>query len=106
MAKERNSGKSVPIEWFVPDEVVTKYATNMVVQHSEHDFTLLFFEAQPPIIVGPTDQKQKALESVKSVTARCVARIVVAPARMKEFIRVLSENLTRYEERRKANKEK
>lgn len=95
MAEEQKSGKFVPIEWFVPDDIVTRYVTNMVVQTSDHEFTILFFEAQPPIIVGPTDKKQKELESVASVRARCVARIAIAPARMEEFVRVLTEQLKR-----------
>ncbi len=105
MANEQNIGKHVPIDWFVPDEVTTKYATNLVVQHTDHDFTILFFEAQPPIIVGSTDERQKTLESVKSIRAHCVARIVITPARMEEFVRVLNDNLARYKASGKEKKE-
>lgn len=95
MAEKQKSGKFVPIDWFVPDDIITRYVTNMVVQTSGHEVIISFFEAQPPIIVGPMDKKQKDLESIDSVRARCVARIAIAPARMEEFVRVLTDQLQR-----------
>lgn len=41
------------------------------------------------------EAKARALELGK-VRAECVARIVVAPGRMPEFVEVLQQNLARY----------
>lgn len=86
----------VPIEWHVPENIVSQYATNLVVQHSEHEFRLYFFEIQPPLLLGTPEERQAKLEQIESVRAECVARIIVAAERMPEFVRVLQENLDRY----------
>ncbi len=73
-----------------------QYATNLVVQHTEHEFIISFFRASPPIMLEPLEEaKARALELGK-VRAECVARIVVAPGRMPEFVEVLQQNLARY----------
>lgn len=90
------AGKEVPIAWIVPDDLVTRYATNIVVQHSEHEFFLSFFEADPPIILGSREEALATIEQLGSLKAKCVARIVVAPKRMREFVRVLQANLEKY----------
>jgi hypothetical protein len=105
MAEPVISEKLVPIDWVVPDDIVTRYATNIVVQRSEHEFIISFFEAEPPIIVGPDDRKEKALASIQSVQARCVARIVVAPKRVDDFVRVLTEQIEAAKTRQKEVKE-
>jgi len=61
-------------------------------------FILSFFEVWPPAILGETDEeKQEMLDSLESVEAKCVARLVVTPSRMREFIAVMNENLSNYE---------
>jgi hypothetical protein len=81
----------LPIEWYVPDATVTKYATNMVIQHTEHEFILSFFEVAPPLLIG-TPSKE-VLEGLKSIRAECVARIVIARDRMPGFVEILRTNL-------------
>jgi hypothetical protein len=44
MAEKETSRILLPIEWHVPDELVTRYANNLLVQHTEHEFILSFFE--------------------------------------------------------------
>jgi hypothetical protein len=86
----------VKIDWHVPDNIESKYATNMVIQNSPNEFTVSFFEIQPPIILGPPEAVLKAVEGMDRVKAKCVARIIIAPDRMKEFINVLQTNLETY----------
>ena len=93
MAEENAKSVSVPLEWHIPDNVVSRYATNLVVQHSPHEFIISFFEAQPPIIVGNDEAE---LANIKSLRAECVGRIIVAPDRMPEFISVLQANFQLY----------
>ena len=35
-----------PLDWVVPDHIVARYATNMVVQHGENEFFISFFEVK------------------------------------------------------------
>lgn len=87
---------ALPIEWHVPESVGCAYATGLVVQHTEHEFILNFFRAQPPIAVGSPDQIRAQMEHTESVRAECVARVVVAAGRMPEFMAVLQRNLENY----------
>lgn len=88
----------VPLQWDHPENVISRYANNLVVQHNKDSFFLSFYEARPPIISGsPEEREQKTLD-LKSVKAECVARIVVPAERMEEFVRVLQDNIQRREE--------
>jgi len=87
----------VPIEWHISEDLDTKYATNLVIQHSEHEFIIDFFEMRHPLILGNPDQVREQWEKLESVRAECVARIVVSPNRMQEFINVMQADLDKYE---------
>jgi hypothetical protein len=95
--QNRISSRAVPIQWHFPDDIASRYATNLVVQHTEHEFSISFFEVRPPILLGSPEDIQAALQRVESVPAVCVARIIVAAERMPEFIRVLQDNLAQYQ---------
>jgi hypothetical protein len=43
MPEDGRESRPVPIEWRVPDSMVSQYVTNMVVQASEVEFILSFF---------------------------------------------------------------
>lgn len=95
---ENEQGVEIPIEWDY-SENTSRYATNLIVQHTEHEFILSFFEIKPPILLGsPEEQAQKALE-IKSIKAKCVARVVISAGRMPDFLRVLQDNLNKYQAR-------
>ena len=87
---------AIPLEYHVSADVQSKYATNLVVQHSEHEFLIHFFEARRPLLLGSPDEIDSKLESLKSVRAECVARIIVTADRMPDFVDVLQKNLERY----------
>ena len=86
----------VPIEWHVSEDLDSKYATNLVIQHSEHEFIIDFFEVRQPLILGDADQVREQREKLESVRAECVARIIVSPNRMQEFIDAMQANLNKY----------
>jgi hypothetical protein len=96
MADEKESSIQeieVPIEWYVPESLVSRYATNMIVQHSEHEFILSFFDTPPPLILW--EAKVEDLEGIKSIRATCVAQIIVAKGRMQRFLDAMQDNLKR-----------
>ena len=50
-------------------------------------------------ILGDTnEEKEKALEAVDRVEAKCVARLVLTPSKMKEFVETMAENLQNYDD--------
>jgi len=86
----------IPVEWHVPDDLASHYATNLVVQHTEHEFNIFFYEIRPPLLIGSPEEVREGLEKVELVRANCVAHIIVAPDRMPEFVQVLQTSLERY----------
>lgn len=89
----------LPIDWQFPKDLSSRYATHLIVQHTEHEFVLSFFEILPPTIFGSPEAVSAQLERLSSVPAECVGRIVVAADRMPAFVTVLQENLKRYQSR-------
>lgn len=96
MAERTGEGKLVPIDWQIPRGLVPRYATNMLVQHGEHEFILSFFETWPPIVMGPPEDVEDRFRNIDSIEARCVGRVIVAADRMPGFIEALQTNLDRY----------
>jgi len=89
----------VPIAWHYPEGQAATFANHMVVQHDDHEFHLSFFEIKPPLTFAGDEATVKGL---KSIPAECVARIVVAKGRMKQFIEALQSNFERSTSEEKA----
>lgn len=85
----------LPIEWCYPDDLISRYATNMVVQYTEHEYTISFFEVRPPLLLGTPEQISERLKAIDSVKATCVARVIVAADRLQDFIDALQANVAR-----------
>ncbi len=96
MAEREVEGIYVPIEWHVPEDLISRYANNIVVQHTEDEFIISFFEARPPLLLGPSEEIKAKLEQIKSIRAECVARIIVAAEKMPSVIEALQGNLDKY----------
>jgi len=93
MPDQKPEQVAVPIQWHVPEDLTCQYATNLVVQHTEHEFVISFFRTAPPLIVGTPEETRAQLEQIGYVRADCVARIVVAASRMPDFVQVLQGSL-------------
>lgn len=86
----------VPIEWYDGGGIITRYVTNMVVQGSRDEFILGFYEIKRPIILGTPEEQLEQLKTLSAVRANCVARIVVTPRKLKEFLELLNDNYQQY----------
>lgn len=84
-----------PIEWNVSEDCVARYATNMVVQRSENEFFISFFEIKPPLLLGSVEEINAKAKQIKAVQANCVAQIIVAADKMPSFVEALQKNLER-----------
>jgi hypothetical protein len=100
MADAEAEGRYVPIEWQFPASLVSRYATNLVVQQGEHEFIISFFEIHLPMLLGLPEQRKATIDQLETVPAECVARLIVAAERMPEFVKVLQEQLEQYRSRR------
>jgi len=83
------------IDWSVPDNIIARYATNMVVQRAEHEYIISFFEIKPPVLLGSPDEIIEQAKKLKSMRANCVSQIIVAADKMPSFVDALVRNLKR-----------
>ena len=81
--------RHVPLDWQIPDGIITRHVTNIVVQRGEHEVIISFFEVKPPIMLGDSEEVQEQLTTLKSVPAVCVSRIVVSTNRLPGFVQAL-----------------
>lgn len=99
MTDKDSKGVMLPIEWQHPEGIVSRYANNIVVQHTEHEFILSFFELKPPLLAGSPEEQAAKLEALGAVQAECVARIIISPSRIQDLIEVLQRNYENYSAR-------
>lgn len=83
--------KKIPIKWNMPENIVTRFATNMLVQTIEEgEFKISFFELKPIIHFSEDEQLPK------EVPADCIASIIVTASRLPGFIEVLQKQMNIY----------
>jgi len=91
------SRKKVKLERKYPKDLQSHFVSNIVVQHESDHFILSFFEVWAPAIIGETEEeKMLILESIDSVEANCVARIVLTHDRMMEFAQLINDNISSF----------
>jgi len=88
--------KKIPIEWHVPEDVATQYANNIVVQHTENEFIVSFFETIPPLIIGSPEDIKTQIDGMEEIRSKCVARIIFASEKMRGFIQALNTNFDNF----------
>lgn len=92
--KEEQKEQQLPIKWNIPDNMIARFATNIVVQTIENEFKISFFEIQPPIILSDKDREN--VKKLGTIRADCLGTIIVTPDRMQKFIQLMNEQLSRY----------
>ena len=78
-------GVAIPIKWNIPDDMITRFASNMLVQVIENEFKISFFEIKPFIQLDPSQP------APKEVQADCVASVIVTIDRLPKFIKALQD---------------
>lgn len=73
------------IKWNVPESVITRFASHMVIQQIEDYFKLSFFEVKPEIQIIPSDA------SIKEASADCVASIIVTPSKFLAITNIFNQ---------------
>jgi len=81
---------TVPIEWYIPEGLITPFATNMIIQTIEHEFKISFFEIKPSI------RLDDFLPLPDKVRADCVGSVIVSADRLPKFIEALQTQLNKY----------
>lgn len=87
---------SIPVEWDIPDNIQSRYVTNVLVQAGQNELVISFFEAQLPILTGTPEENNEKLEQLKAIKALCVGRMIVAPDLVPSIINALQTGLDAY----------
>lgn len=101
MAKKKEAPKKevsqkegvLSIKWNVPDTIVTRFASNMVVQNIEGYFKLSFFEIKPEIHLFAPKTPQT------EIVADCVSSVIVPPDKLPAIIDVLTKQLQQFQKK-------
>jgi hypothetical protein len=78
------------IHFRIPPRMPSVYAHHLIVQESENEVLLSFFEVIPSIFTGEEQERIKQAQE-SGVTADCVARITVAKQQFVRFAAVLAQ---------------
>ena len=63
-------------------------ANEVVIQTNPHETIFSFFVAELPIILGTQAEQDAQIKAIKTVEAKCVARVVVPTSKIVEFSRI------------------
>ncbi len=73
------------------------FSDNVAIQHTPTEFTITFAQVRQPLVATASEY-----DTMTTIRADVVARIVLTPAKMLEFIQSLQENWRLYGQRMKA----
>jgi hypothetical protein len=67
------------------------------VQHSDDgQFIFSFYEVLPPVLLGDSDEIREQLNKLQSITANCVARLVISSVEVPKIIGALAQNYEKF----------
>lgn len=87
---------NIPIEWTIPDNLQSHYASAVFVQPGPYEIAISFFETRPPILTGAPEENRAKLEQLGTIQGKCVGRIIVDPDLVPKFIEALQAGLEGY----------
>jgi hypothetical protein len=91
-------GIQVPVVWVGLDELPVLFANQFVAQVERGEIFLTVGQLQPPPIVGATEEERREqVENIAYVPVKPVARIAMAPSRLRELISILQITMSNHE---------
>ncbi len=82
--------KEIPIKWHIPDNIISRYANQVLVDIIENEFKLSFFELKPEIRLDPKTPLPT------EVRADCVANIILPPHKIPKLIEALQKQFDQF----------
>jgi len=87
---------AVPLEFSIPENHITPFASHLVVQAEEDVIRISFFQANPPIILNSTEKQ--APEKIK---AELVTSVYLTPNKADKLVAILQMHLVKYRAKKK-----
>lgn len=79
----------IPLHFNLPIGMPSVYATNFIVQATDHEVVISFYEAQPPMVIEGDEESIELLKKV-GVRADCVTKVTISRARFDVFAGVVN----------------
>jgi len=103
MLEQDSNAVIVPIEF--QGDIPAVYANNVLIQHTDSEFIITFFEILPPIISPDPSRQNEEIARMKSVPARAVAKIIMAHEPAIQFQSAMQDNISKFLARNEAGQE-
>ena len=87
---------NIPVDWRIPDDFPSPYASNMFAQAGEYEIVLSFFQTKLPLLTGTPEENRAKLEQLGAIQANCVGRIIVNPDLVPKIIQALQTTYDGY----------
>lgn len=86
----------IPVDWHIPVDFPSPYASNMFAQAGEYEIVLSFFQTKLPLLTGTPEENRAKLEQLGVIQADCVGRIIVNPDLVPKIIQALQTTYDAY----------
>lgn len=89
ISKERD----IDLRFVLPPDLPIQYVDNIQVTHTPSEFLISFMQSRPPLL-----RNEKEWDTVTTIESVCVARIVLNPMKMQQFVQALNSNFKKWME--------
>jgi hypothetical protein len=90
--------KILPLVWVGADDLPVYFANQFLGQADATEIYLTLGQVVPPALFGPTeDEQREQIDAIDDVTVRPIVRLGFTPARLAEFIDVLTRTMEIHE---------
>ena len=100
MAEEENELVRIPMVLLGANDTPIIFVNWMSVSHQGTEFVLTLGQYSQPVAVGDDSQRREQLSRIGAVPIKVVGRFGIPAARMIDMVRALSENLSKYEQKK------
>jgi len=99
MSDRENGSKLISMSIGLPafDDKTPVYANHIAVQFTGGEYTIAFYAAFPPVLLGTPEECRAKAREIREIPATCVAKIVVSKDKMPLMVKALAENVVRHQ---------
>jgi len=90
---KKPSAKEFKIEWNIPQNMDSKYATNFTLQHFENHFKMSCYEIKPDIILSLQDRKK--VDQRGTIRADCIGSYIITRDNLIKLKEIIETQLSK-----------
>lgn len=88
----------IKLRFAIPEGMASRHAHHLIVQVTEFEVVLMFFEVSTPVLYGTEEQQKQILEETGGLRAYCVSKISVPKALYPAMADVMARTSANMEE--------